>query len=206
MIRNIVFDIGNVLTDFRWREFLQDKGFGPEMADRIARASVTSPYWKEIDRGEWELEELMRKFISLDPEIEEEIRTAYADIHGIVAPRAYAVPWVRSFQERGYRVFYLSNFSEKAYVECWDALGFLPDMDGGILSFQERLIKPDPAIYQLLLKRYGLKAQECVFLDDLAENVEAAEAQGYQGIVFETKEQAERELEKLGVQQGAEAD
>ncbi len=53
MIRNIIFDIGNVLTDFRWREFLADKGFDQEMIGRIARASVMGPYWDELDRGEW---------------------------------------------------------------------------------------------------------------------------------------------------------
>ena len=76
---------------------------------------------------------------------------------------------------------------------------FLPEMEGGILSYKEHLIKPEPEIYQLLLKRYGLKAEESVFLDDTLKNVEAAEEQGIHGIHFLTKEQAEEELRKLGV-------
>ena len=200
MVRNIVFDIGNVLTDFRWKEFLMDKGFDMGMVGRIARASVESPYWKEIDRGEWDAETLMEKFISLDPEIEEELRAAYDDIHGMVAPRDYAIPWVKALKEKGYHVYYLSNFSYKAYVECADALRFIPYMDGGILSYREKLVKPDPAIYKRLLERYSLVANESVFLDDLVENVEAAKDLGYHGIVFKSKEQAERELAKLGVQ------
>ena len=72
-------------------------------------------------------------------------------------------------------------------------------MDGGILSYQEKLIKPDPAIYQLLLNRYGLKAQECVFLDDTERNVDAAIQQGMAGIVFRSREQAVEELKGLGV-------
>ena len=62
MIRNIVFDIGNVLTDFRWREFLQDKGFEDDMMDRIAKASVASPLWNGQGRvGHGETDGRIRK-------------------------------------------------------------------------------------------------------------------------------------------------
>ncbi|MCH5340538.1 MAG: HAD family phosphatase [Acetatifactor sp.] len=199
MIRNIVFDIGNVLTDFRWKEFLVDKGFDNEMIRRIAKASVESPLWKEIDRGVWDREKLMEEFVKLDPEIEKEIRRAYDNVHGMVTPRDYAIPWIKELKEKGYGVYYLSNFSDKAYMECADALEFIPYTDGGILSYRERMVKPDPQIYQRLLECYGLKAEECVFLDDLEVNVEAARAEGFAGIVFENKEQAERELIRLGV-------
>ena len=67
---------------------------------------------------------------------------------------------------------------------CAEALNFLPAMEGGILSYKEHLIKPEPEIYQLLLKRYGLKAEESVFLDDTLKNVEAAEEQGIHGIHY----------------------
>lgn len=197
MIRNIVFDIGNVLTDYRWREFLQDKGFDDAMVERIARASVLNPAWNEIDRGVWSEEEILLEFIRADPEIAGEIRRAFADIHGLVTPRSYAIPWIRELRDKGFSVYYLSNFSHKAHVECAEALTFIPCTDGGILSYQEKMIKPDPAIYELLINRYGLKAEECVFLDDMPKNVEAARECGFFGIRFETKEQAEAELKAL---------
>lgn len=199
MIRSIVFDIGNVLTDFRWREFLQDKGFDQAMVDRIAGASVMSPYWNEFDRGELEQEKIMEEFVKNDPEIERELHIAFDNIKGMVTPRAYAIPWIKELKAKGYGVYYLSNFSYKAYVECADALEFLPFTDGGILSYQDKVIKPGKEIYDLLLSRYGLKADECVFLDDTLKNVEAARKYGFHGICFETKEQAEEELRRLGV-------
>lgn len=70
-------------------------------------------------------------------------------------------------------------------------------MDGGIMSYTVHLAKPDPAIYQTLLDRYGLKAEECVFLDDTVRNVEAAQALGIVGIVVTSQEQAKKELETL---------
>ena len=199
MIRNSVFDIGNVLTDFRWEGFLRDKGFDDRMIKRIAKASVAGPYWNEVDRGVWSTEKLLQAFIDLDPEIADELYLTFENIHGMVTRRSYAIPWIKELKEKGYHVYYLSNFSYKAYVECAEALDFIPYMDGGILSYQDQVIKPDPRIYQLLLERYGLRAQECVFLDDSAVNVEAAKVEGFAGIVFETKEQAEEELRLLGV-------
>lgn len=200
MIRNIIFDIGNVLTDFRWKEFLADKGFDDAMIKRIAKASVQSPLWNEIDRGVWEVEKLMQEFIKLDPEIEQELHQAYDNLTGMVTRRDYAIPWIQDLKAKGFKTYYLSNFAYKAHVECADALDFLAYMDGGILSYQEKLIKPDPEIYRLLLARYSLKAEESVFLDDTPMNVEAARAVGMYGIRFETKEQAEEELRRLGAQ------
>lgn len=199
MIKNLIFDIGNVLADFRWKEFLQDKGFDEEMIKRIAAASILNPLWCEFDRGAWTEEELIENFVREAPELEKELHLAYDDVHGIVAPRGYAIPWLQELKAKGYRLLYLSNFSRKAEAECSDALDFLPYMDGGVLSYREKLIKPDPAIYQLLLARYGLVPEECVFLDDTLANVEAAEALGIHGIHFITREQAEEELHKLGV-------
>ena len=61
-IRNIVFDIGNVLADYRWHDYLQDKGFSPKMIDRIARASTLSPAWGEYDRGVLTTQEVIETF------------------------------------------------------------------------------------------------------------------------------------------------
>ena len=132
MIRNIIFDIGNVLTDFRWREFLQDKGFDDAMIDRIAKASVMSPVWNELDRGVWDEEKLMAEFIKLGPEIENELHLAYDNVAGMVTKRDYAVPWIKELKSKGYSVYYLSNFSYKAYMECREALDFISYTDGGI--------------------------------------------------------------------------
>lgn len=199
MIRNIIFDIGNVLTDFRWKEFLSDRGFSEEMTARIARASVLTPLWDEVDRGVWDMEKLMQQFIRRDPEIASELRLAFDNVKGMVTKRDYAIPWIQRLKTHGYKVYYLSNFSIKAYEDCQDALDFIPFMDGGILSCREKVIKPDAEIYRILLSRYSLKAEESVFIDDTGKNVDAAEALGIHGICFKSRKQAEEELRQLGV-------
>ena len=197
MIKTVIFDIGNVLTDFAWQEFYGAKGFAGEMFDRVAKATVQSPYWCELDRGVMTYDEIVEKFVSLDEEIGDEIRRALADTHGIVTGRMYAVPWVLELKKRGLNVYALSNFSEKIWNDCKDALEFYQYTDGGIISYREHLIKPDREIYSLLLKRYDLVADECVFIDDLQENVEAAKTLGIHGIVFENYEQAAKDLNEM---------
>lgn len=200
MIKNIIFDIGNVLTDFRWEDFLRDKGFNEEMIKRIANACVYSDVWKEYDKGIWTDEEILDGFAENDPEIAQEIHRAFGDFTDLVTPRDYAIPWVKELKEKGYKVWYLSNFSNKATTECAECLGFIPYTDGGILSFRDKVIKPDAAIYELLLNRFGLVAEESVFIDDTLVNVEAAEALGIHGIHFVSKKQTEKELRDLGVE------
>ncbi len=199
MISTIIFDIGNVLTDFRWREFFREKGYPEEIYERICKATVGSDCWREYDRGVLSDEEILLKFIENDPGIEAELRESLRDTKGIVTPRDYAIPWVKELKEKGYKVLYLSNFSEKIARECADSLEFIPYTDGGILSYKDKVIKPQPEIYQLLIDRYNLKPEECVFLDDMEGNLLGAQKFGIHTILYTDRESALLELEKLGV-------
>ncbi len=199
MIRNIVFDIGNVLVAFRWREYFAEFGYSKEIYDRLCKATAMNPIWNEYDRGTCTEEEVLQGFIASDPEIEPQIRETLSDLKGLLIMYDYAIDWVKELKEKGYGVYYLSNYSWPAYRDCEEELAFIPYMDGGILSFKEHVIKPDAAIYNLLMERYGLKAEECVFLDDTEKNIKGALAVGMHGIVFKDKAQAIEELRKLGV-------
>ena len=97
-IRNVVFDIGNVLADYRWYGFLQDKGFSPEMIDRIARCSTLLPAWNEFDRGVLSSEEVVEGFIRLDPEIADELHRAFDDLSDLLRMFPYSVPWIEKLK------------------------------------------------------------------------------------------------------------
>ncbi len=199
MIRTIIFDIGNVLADFTWEAHYRRFGYTGEKLERLAKATVKSEAWNEYDRGELSGEEIIQKFIDNDPELEADIRRCLASVEGMVVRNDYAIPWIEELKRKGYQTLYLSNFSERAAEECAKALDFLPHMDGGILSYQDKVIKPMPEIYQLLIERYGLVPEECVFLDDTQKNLTGAEALGFHTILFRNQEQAREELKKLGV-------
>lgn len=199
MIKTVIFDIGNVLVGFQWEKYYKSFGFSEEVEKRLAEATVLSEDWGELDRGALTTEEVIARFVQNDPGIEEEIYRVSENIGGMIERYEYARPWIKELQQKGLQVLVLSNFSQKAHRECAEALDFLEDVDGGILSYQDKLVKPMPAIYQLLLERYGLKGEECVFLDDLQENLDGAAAFGIHTIRFTDRESAVEELKKLGI-------
>ena len=199
MITTIIFDIGNVLVDFNWKEYIASFGFSGEVQEKLAKATMLSREWDEFDRGVLEIEDIIQKFVKNDSTVEKEIRIICENVHDMLGRRDYAIPWIQDLKKKGYGVYYLSNFSRKAEVECAHTLDFLPYMDGGILSYQEKVIKPEPEIYQILIDRYHLIPEQCVFMDDKPENCEGARKAGMHTIVFTTKEEAEKELGKLGV-------
>ena len=199
MIKNIIFDIGNVLMPFGYRPFFESFGYDEEIVERLAKATAQSPDWNELDRGVFSYEEVLAHFIKNDPQLEEIIHKVFADLHGILGVYDYTESWIKQLKKEGYRVYYLSNFFQKADEDCKDLMAFLELMDGGILSYKEKVTKPDRQIYELLLERYALKAEECVFLDDMEKNIIGAREAGIQGILFQGREQAVADLQKLGV-------
>lgn len=199
MIKTVIFDIGNVLLNFMWEDFFRKFCPDDETFRALADATIRTPEWHELDRGILGTGEIIDSFIRNAPDQKELILRVFQNLNGILVPFPYTVPWIQELKQNGYRVLVLSNFSEKMHTDCNDVMGFLEYTDGGILSYREKLIKPDPAIYKLLLNRYHLIPEECVFLDDLSANVAAAEKLGIHGIQFTGKEDAGKHLEKLGV-------
>lgn len=199
MIRNLVFDVGNVLTTFAWPDHYKDHGLEGATFEKVADATTRSPLWGETDRGIFTHEEFIELLTKNAPAYAKEIRDVLSDLHGLVRKRDYAIPWMQELKAKGLHLYFLSNFSEKAYADCADALDFEEFMDGGIWSYREKIVKPDPAIYKLLLERYHLKAEETLFLDDSAPNVYVAEMCGLSGLVFTTKEVAEQKMREMGI-------
>lgn len=197
-ITTVVFDIGNVLADFCWERHMEKFHFSKEIFDRVAKATVHSPAWGEFDRGTPE-QEVLAMFIQNDPGVEKEIRQMFENISDTIHMYPMTIPWIMDLKKKGYKVLVLSNLSNKTLCECAPDMEFLNYIDGGILSFRDKVVKPEPKIYELLIERYFLKPEECVFVDDRAENIETAKKLGMNGIVFTTHEAAVEELKQLGV-------
>jgi len=199
MIKNIVFDIGNVCVDFCYRDFFESFGFAEEITKRICLATAENEVWNLGDAGEHSEEELLEIFISQDPEIEPQLRKVYESFVGIVRERPETIPWLESLRARGYKVYYLSNYPSKIARECADDMKFLAHMDGGILSYKIKMVKPSGEIYRKLLSMYGLKAEECLFIDDRADNCEAAIKEGKRAIQYTTREEVLAKMAEMGI-------
>ena len=198
-IRNVVFDMGNVLLDFGWREYIDSFGFPEEKKQKIIQATVMNPVWNERDRGVLTEEEYVDQMTETAPEYTDDIREVMRRSPECTHVFDYALSWVRYLHDAGYHLYVLSNYCDHMFQENLKEMPYLSYMDGVVISYREHLIKPEPEIYQLLLDRYHLKPAETVYLDDMEKNCEAARALGIHAICFQDFKQAAAELEKLGI-------
>ncbi len=97
-------------------------------------------------------------------------------------------------------MYLLSNYPRRLYFQSMEELAFVEEVDGAVFSYEVQSVKPEPEIYQALMKKYQLNPTECVFLDDNRANIIAANQLGMATIHFHTKSQAEEELRSLGVE------
>ena len=193
-IDTVILDIGMVLAEFIPREYLKKVGIREEKIKAVMDAVVENDIWNEYDKGMMSEKEVLNQFIERSPKLEREIRRAFKNLNGIVRRYYYTDGFIEKLKSKGYRVLYLSNISEKLYHECEEELGFIKKMDGGILSFEVKMKKPDKDIYELLIKKYSLNPERCVFLDDREVNLRAAGELGFKTILFEDYESAKQSL------------
>ena len=183
MYKNIIFDLGGVMVDFDPKTYLVDRFCNAEVEEQVSQLTFESKEWKLLDAGLITRSEANLRMLARAKEYgcAFEVQGVLDDWMHILRPRRRMQELVRKLKSRGYCVYYLSNIPE-------DVLDFLTErdlnglFDGGVASCEVHINKPDPRIYQALLDQYGLKASECVFIDDRLENVQAAFALGFAGI------------------------
>ena len=182
MIKNIIFDVGDVLIGYRWKEMLLDHGIPDDIAQRVGENIFSDPIWRKFDSGFVSIEELLEHYIQLYPEDEEHIRYFLnsGELMRVERPKVWEK--VHALKEKGYHIYLLSNYSQVLFEKHTNGASFLQDLDGGIISYQVHMVKPDPAIYQALLQKYNLSPSECIFFDDRKENTDAAQACGIKAV------------------------
>ncbi len=195
----VVFDVGNVLI--RWDPLLVYREMIPDDEKRawFMRNVCTAAWNIEQDRGRsWE--EAVALLVASHPEWESQIR-AYDERWHEAVPGTIedSVAVLEELKARGEKVYAITNFSREKWAECLIRFPFLQSFDGVVVSAHERVIKPDPAIYQILFQRYRLVAGDCIFIDDSAKNIETARAVGMKGVHFVEPIDLRLELRKLGV-------
>jgi 2-haloacid dehalogenase len=195
----VVFDVGNVLI--RWDPFQVYREMIPDDEKRAwFLQNVCTAAWNlEQDRGRsWE--EGVALLVASHPEWESQIR-AYDErwheaVPGLIED---SVSVLEEMKGRGDKVYAITNFSREKWAECLIRFPFLQSFDGVVVSAHERVIKPDPAIFRILLERYDLAAADCIFVDDSARNIETARRLGMKGVHFVEPIDLRAELSRHGV-------
>ena len=184
MIRNIIFDMGNVLLRFDRQVFLDRLEVSEEDKQLLLREVFLSREWVEMDRG------------TLREETAEPIMCSRlpSHLHGAVhqltscwdqpiLPMEGMQELVQDLKAAGYGIWLLSNASVRQR-EYWPRVPGSELFDGTLISAEEGVMKPAPEIYRLCLDRFGLKAEECFFIDDVPANIAGAREVGISGTVF----------------------
>ncbi|HEV2557523.1 MAG TPA: HAD family phosphatase [Microvirga sp.] len=195
----VVFDVGNVLLRWDPRN-LYRKLFDDEQRMEWFLANVCTSDWNlEQDRGRaWD--EAVALLVARHPDHEPAIRAFHERWHETVSGVFEEnVALLKRLQEAGVPTYCITNFSVPKFREAQARFPFLASFLGTVVSGDERLVKPDPAIYRLLLDRYGLVAEECVFIDDSPANVAGARAAGMHAIHYAEPMDLGAELGRLGL-------
>lgn len=203
MIHNIVFDMGGVLINFDAQRYTAR--FVPDPADYelIHRELFRSVEWIRMDRGSITDEEAVACVCRRLPE---RLHQAVADIlehwHQDIPPLDGVYDLVEELKGKGYGIYLLSNTCTRfhSFRKNIPALRFF---DGEFISADCHLVKPEPGIYLRFLEQFALRPEECVFIDDVPLNIEAAIRCGFYGLVYHgDPARLRRELRALGVDAG----
>ncbi|MBE5906924.1 MAG: HAD family phosphatase [Lachnospiraceae bacterium] len=199
MIKNIIFDVGDVLFHYRWKEMLQDYGLSEEDSIRVGKEIFDDPKqrWLSYDKGLLTLPELIEDYARSYPQDAEILRffLNHGEYMHVPHPEIWAM--FPKLKEKGYKLYLLSNYSKELFGLHTEYADFMNYLDGKMVSYMIQIAKPDPRIYKALCEKYSLEMEECLFFDDRAENIEAAKKLGMQGYVVTTREDLLKELKKL---------
>lgn len=196
-ITTVVFDFGKVLVDYEFSHVMRQILPDPDKYNEFMQLFANQEFIDYCEREPIPFHDIIRQMRLEHPKFNDELEEYYDRFPEFVTGE---VPGMRSLvlqlKAEGYRVYGLTNWCSSVYrtIQQWDILRL---MDDTVMSCEEHLIKPDVAIYQRLLDRYGLTPGECVFTDDKPVNIDGAIRAGMHGIVFHNAQQFEHDLRRL---------
>ena len=182
MIKNIIFDIGNVLISFKPAEFLDKMGYPENTKNIILRHIFKSKEWQLIDNGDLSTGEAIDSIASRSPLKRQEIIDIFDLRTNMLQPIARNIKLLPSLKKRGFKLYFLSNFPSDIFDDVFKTFPLFRFFDGGIISARVKASKPDKKIFEILLNKYSLLPSESLFIDDLEPNVKTAESIGMTGI------------------------
>jgi 2-haloacid dehalogenase len=197
-IDTIIFDFGGVLVDWDPKYVYQKLFDEPEKMYWFLENICTNEWNLEQDRGR-SLAEGTAILAAQFPEHDELIRAFYGRWKEMLGGEIRGTVEILLELKRKYPVYGLTNWSAETFPVALERFDFFQVFDGIVVSGTERLVKPDKAIFQLILDRYQLKAESALFIDDNIKNIRAAEEMGFQAIQFEDPEKLRARLTQINI-------
>ena len=196
----IIFDLGGVLIDWN-PSYVFDKMFEDEEQKKHFFENICTSDWNEKQDAGRSLKEATEELVTKHPEWKAYIEAYYGRWEEMLGgPIHGTVEILKQLKEQEkYKLYALTNWSAELFPIALERYDFLHWFDGRVVSGEEKMRKPFPEFYQLLLDRFGLNVEETLFIDDNTRNAKAAEAMGFKTIIFKSPFQLKEELAKLGI-------
>lgn len=194
MIRNLIFDLGNVLISFNPSEFLRRKEYPANKITTILSDIFYGKEWAMLDNGDISTREAISSISSRSSLNIAETELIFNLRKEILYPIDDNVRLLPSLKKEGFALYYLSNFPLDLFEEIKNDYYFFRYFDGGLISAEARLSKPDIRFFELIFQKYGLAPEDTLFIDDLPANIEAASSTGMKGYLTYGSEKIENEI------------
>ena len=186
-IKNVIFDVGNVLVAFRYKDYIRDLGGSEEVVRIIDEEVVKGGIWNHLDEGKLPKEEvfdMIKKYLPGNEAIVDKIFDM-KNIKDIIYQYDYTEKLMEQVKAAGLNIYILSNYPDW----MWDyhekeIFTFPKYADGIVVSGKVKMIKPNHDIYQYILDTYNLDPDQCLFFDDREDNIQGACDLGIHGHVF----------------------
>ncbi len=196
MIKNIVFDLGNVLISFKPSEYFEKSDYPENIRTTILTDIFGSKEWLLIDNGEITTSEAINSIALRSSLKKDEIARIFNLRTDMMFPLDLNVKLLPELKKRAFKLYYLSNFPIDIFEEVRTGYYFFKYFDGGLISSEAKYSKPDSRFYEILLEKYSLNPQECLFVDDIEINVITAEGLGMKGIFTRGSQEISGEIEE----------
>lgn len=183
-INAVIFDLGNVLLDYNPRRFMLEMGIAPEYTDRLLKVFPESEDWTRLDMGLISDDEFLSNALYKEPQLRREVILYHKHWYDYFKAIPKNVAAFYQVKEAGAKTYILSNFQETCFRVMQEHNVFFEDFDGQVISYECKLRKPQPEIYQLIIEKYRLDPAHSVFIDDMAVNIEGAKAAGLKTILL----------------------
>lgn len=195
-IKNIIFDLGNVLISFNPLEYTE-KNISEEKKEEFYNAVFLSDEWLMLDRGTLSYEEAKKIFKDRIPGLDKEIDSFFdRDFFDMLEPIEKNIKLLSALKEK-YRLYILSNFHKDSFEELNKRYEFFKIFDGHTVSCYYYQLKPEKEIYETIINKFSLIPEETVFIDDFYPNIEMAEKMGIEGIHLPDYDELEKKLQKF---------
>lgn len=199
VIKNIVFDIGNVVLSFKPKKFIKQYLTNEKSIESFVSKVTGSDTWLQLDRGTISIEKARRVLQTKFPKDIEFLTLFFDHWMEMLTPIQDTVELLPELKRKGYKLFALSNFIREAFAYVKDRYNFFSLFDGIVISSEIKAIKPEKKIYDTLIERYKLVPNECVYLDDVPSFLPPAAQMGVRTILYRPEIDVRAELRKHGV-------